>query len=98
MAILLRFNEEEKIKAELRELWGYRALLDNYTADELEKIISLGADVLMTRSPAISIGGEKIPTQQVQKRVRSLDFTHIDYVLEQLAAAKTPVGKEVLPD
>ena len=85
-------DEEEKIKAELRELWGYQALLDNYTADVLEGIISLGADVLMTRSSAISIGGEKIPTQQVQKRFRSLDFTHIDYALEQLAASKTPVG------
>ncbi len=72
--------------------WVHQALLDNYTADELEGIISLGADVLMTRSTTISIGGEKIPTQQVQKRFRSLDFTHIDYVLEQLAASKTPVG------
>ena len=90
--IPLQDDEEEKIKAELRERWGYQALLDNYTADELEGIISLGADVLMTRSHTISIGGEKIPTQQVQKRFRSLDFTHIDYALEQLAASKTPVG------
>ena len=90
--IPLQGDEEEKIKAELRELWGYQALLDNYTADELEGIISLGADVLMTRGPTISIGGEKIPTQQAQKRFWSLDFTHIDYVLEQLAASKTLVG------
>lgn len=89
--ILLQ-DEEEKIKAELRERWGYQALLDNYTANELEGIISLGADVMMTRGPTISIGGEKIPTQQVQKRFRSLNFTHIDYVLEQLVASKTPVG------
>lgn len=66
----------------LQEKWGYCALLDNYRAETLDSLILLGADILASHKPTTRIGGQELPTQQVQQRLLSLDFTHIDYVLE----------------
>lgn len=75
----------------LREKWGYCALLDNYRAETLDSLILLGADILASHKPTTRIGGQELPTQQVQQRLLSLDFTHIDYVLECFQKHSGPV-------
>ena len=84
-------DEIEEKEALLREQWGYPALLDNYRQEELDGLISLGADVLLSRKPTMRIGGQEMPTKQVQQRLLSLDFTHIDYVLECFQRTTTPI-------
>ena len=84
-------DEIEEKEALLREQWGYRALLDNYRQEELDGLIFLGADVLLSRKPTMRIGGQELPTKQVQQRLLSLDFTHIDYVLECFQRTTTPI-------
>lgn len=66
----------------LQNKWGYTALEDNYQRSQLQGIFSLGADILSTKSPTVRVGGQDLPWQQVADRLLSLDFTHIDYVLE----------------
>ena len=75
----------------LQEKWGYCALLDNYRAETLDSLILLGADILASHKPTTRIGGQELPTQQVQQRLLSLDFTHIDYVLECFQKHSGPV-------
>ena len=66
----------------LQNKWGYAALEDNYQRSQLQGIFSLGADVLSSKTPTVRIGRQDLPWQQVADRLLSLDFTHIDYVLE----------------
>lgn len=66
----------------LQNKWGYAALEDNYQRSQLQGIFSLGADVLSSRTPTVRAGRQDLPWQQVVDRLLSLDFTHIDYVLE----------------
>ena len=66
----------------LQNKWGYAALEDNYQPSQLQGIFSLGADVLSSRTPTVRVGKQDLPWQQVADRLLSLDFTHIDYVLE----------------
>ena len=54
-------------------------------------LILLGADILASNKPTTRIGGQELPTQQVQQRLLSLDFTHIDYVLECFQKHSGPV-------
>ena len=75
----------------LREKWGYPALLDSYSAETLDGLILLGADVLSTTAPTLRIGGQALPTKQVQQRLLSLDMTHIDYVLECFQKTRNPI-------
>ena len=75
----------------LREKWGYCALLDNYRADTLDSLVLLGADILASHKPTTRIGGQELPTEQVQQRLLSLDFTHIDDVLECFQKHSGPV-------
>ena len=66
----------------LQNKWGYAALEDNYQRSQLQGIFSLGADVLSSKTPTVRVGRQDLPWQQVADRLLSLDFTHIDYVLE----------------
>ena len=75
----------------LRGLWGYLSLLDNHPRDELDGIISLGADVMASKQPYVRIGGQEIDRATVMNRLRSLDFTHIDYVMECMKKTTKPI-------
>ncbi len=75
----------------LKGKWGYRALLDNYDASDLDSLFLLGLDVLNSSSASHRIGGQSIPSAAVRKRLLSLDLTHIDYVLECLKRVQTPI-------
>ena len=86
-----RKDEIDGFEKILQEKWGYCALLDNYRAETLDSLILLGADILASHKPTTRIGGQELPTEQVQQRLLSLDFTHIDYVLECFQKHSGPV-------
>ena len=75
----------------LRGRWGYLSLLDNHSREEVNGLITLGADVLASKQETIRIGGQDLPKGDVATRLYSLDFTHIDYVLECMHRNTTPV-------
>ena len=75
----------------LRGLWGYLSLLDNHTRDEVDGIISLGADVMASRQPYVRVGGQEIDRVTVTDRLRSLNSMHIDYVLDCLKKTTKPI-------
>ena len=75
----------------LRGLWGYLSLTDNHSREELDGIISLGADVMASRQPTVRVGGQEIDSATVSDRLRSLNFTHIDYVLDCIKKTTKPI-------
>ncbi len=75
----------------LMDKWGYAALEANHQRSEIQGIFSLGADILSSKAPTVRVGKEDLPRQQVVDRLLSLDFTHIDYVLECVHNAFRPV-------
>lgn len=78
-------------KQQLKQIWSYFALEDQYPRSALDGIFALGADVLSTPSSTIRIGGQNLPADQVKERLLSLDMTHIAYVLECFQKTSTPV-------
>ena len=75
----------------LRGRWGYLSLLDNHSREEVDGLSMLGADVLASNQQYVKIGGQEIPKGEVASRLYSLDFTHIDYVLERMHRNTKPV-------
>ena len=75
----------------LRGRWGYLSLLDNHSREEVNGLITLGADVLASKQETIRIGGQDLPKSDVATRLYSLDFTHIDYVLECMHKTTKPI-------
>ena len=51
----------------------------------------MGADILSSSLPTVRVGGQDMPRQQVEDRLLSLDFTHIDYVLEAIGKVTQPI-------
>ena len=87
-------DERHKVKFYeqlLRGLWGYLSLEDNHSREELDGIISLGADVMASSQPTVRVGGQEIDRTTVSDRLRSLNFTHIDYVLECMRKTTKPI-------
>lgn len=62
----------------------YRYLRMKVPADELDELVTLMVDVFCTTRPSVRIGGEDVPTKDVQNRLLSLDASHIEYVFERL--------------
>ncbi len=78
-------------KEKLKQVWGYPALLDSHSKETLDGIFTLGADVLQNTSPTIRVNRQELPAKTVKQRLLSLDFTHIDYVLDCLRRVSAPI-------
>ena len=83
--------DAESAKNYLRDKWGLIALRDQYSPSQLEGVLSLGADILTSGAPTVRVGKQDLPIAQVRQRLLSLDFTHIDYVLECMNKNTAPV-------
>lgn len=75
-----RYDCEEKLKKQL----DYSGLCQRYAPEDVEETIELITDTLNTVRPSIRIGGETIPTDQVQKHLLSLEREHLEYVFDCL--------------
>lgn len=75
----------------LKDRWGYVALKNNFSQSQLDGVFSMGADILSSSLPTVRVGGQDMPRQQVEERLLSLDFTHIDYVLEAIGKVTQPI-------
>ena len=75
----------------LKDRWGYVALKNTFSQSQLDGVFSMGADILSSSLPTVRVGGQDMPRQQVEERLLSLDFTHIDYVLEAIGKVTQPI-------
>lgn len=87
-----RMRRMKDIRNMLKDKWGYIALDDgHHDMSEVNSIFTLGAEVLCSTKPTVRVNQEDIPREQVADRLLGLDFTHIDYVLDQIHANKKPI-------
>ena len=87
-----RMRRIKETRNMLKDKWGYIALDDgHHDMSEVNSIFTLGAEVICSTKPTIRVNQEDIPKDQVADRLLGLDFTHIDYVLDQIHANKKPI-------
>ena len=86
-------SEREKIFHGLQEQLETGILCqDDPSAGELvEEILSLMTDTLCSTKPTVRINGEDLPRAVVERRLRSLDRFHIEYVILSMKRNPAPV-------
>lgn len=84
---LLRGSVEE----EVRENISYEYLTQTESKDEIDSIVSIIADTVMTKNKSVHIGAENFPKDEVCSRLMSLNEEHIIYVLETLRTNKSQI-------
>lgn len=75
----------------LKDRWGYVALKNNFSQSQLDGVFSLGADILSSSLSTVRVSGQDMPRQQVEERLLSLDFTHVEYVLDAIGRVTQPI-------
>ena len=86
----LRINDvEETVKINIE----YDILLDRFEHNQVNEIVRLICDTVSCLEPVVKIGGKDYFSTAVVKRLLSLEFEHIEFVIEQFAlqAAKRKI-------
>lgn len=78
-------------KEEIRENIEYETLCRQYSREDVDEVVELICDVLCTTRATVRVGGEDIPTVQVQDRFCRLDNGHLEYVFDCLRRNTTQV-------
>jgi len=78
-------------RREVDEAIGYDSLCSQFNRDDVDEIAELITDVLCTTRPTLRIGGEELPTAQVQDRFYKLDSGHLEYVFDCLRNNTTQI-------
>lgn len=65
---------------------GREVLIDDlgYSAEQVDRIINVIADVMCTKKSHCRIGGEQISTSLVRDKFKQIYYEHIDYVLSSI--------------
>lgn len=84
---LLRGSVEEEVKENI----GYDYLTQSESKDEIDSIVSIIADTVMSKNKSVHIGAENYPKDEVCSRLMSLNEEHIIYVLETLRTNKSQI-------
>ena len=83
--------ERKKAAEEVRTCVAYDQLCRRYDRESVDELIAAITDVLCSTRPTLRIGGELLPTQQVQERFRQLEYDHLEYVIESLRRSTAQV-------
>lgn len=83
--------ERKKAAEEVRSRIEYDRLCRRYDRESVDELIAAITDVLCSTRPTLRIGGELLPTQQVQERFRQLEYDHLEYVIESLRRSTAQV-------
>ena len=75
----------------VQEHIDYPLLCSRYSREDVDEVVTLIVDVLCSTKLTQRIGGEDIPTQQVQERFWSLDREHLQYVFDCLRRNTTQI-------
>ena len=82
-----RYNQKEFIKLNI----DYDILVKDYSKDIIDEIVCVITDAVCSRKEYFIIGGERIPSEIVRKKLLSLDQSHIEYVCNSLGKTSTDV-------
>lgn len=83
-------NWKECVK-ELQEELDYLDLCRRYSVDEVEMVVELIAEILLSSATEMRIGGEQVPAERVKVRFQRLDKHHVAYVLDSIRNTKSKI-------
>lgn len=81
----------DAMEALVKEQIDYEILSERKDRDRVDEIVSLMADILRGTSPTVRINKDDIPRPLVCRRLRSLGFEHIEYVLDRMRNTATDI-------
>ena len=77
----------EELQADMRSQIEYTVLCENYDECLADEVVEIITETLCRDGPEMKIGGTMFPTALVRKRMRSLTYEHVSYVLDNLGKA-----------
>lgn len=77
----------DEIQAQVRRQVEYTVLCENYDEEIANEIVEIITEVRCRDSPKMQIGAHKYPMGFVRKRMESLTYEHVCYVLDNLGRA-----------
>ena len=80
-------EDVEELQADVRSQIEYTVICENYDEDLADEIVEIITETLCRDGPEMKIGGTLFPTALVRKRMRSLTYEHVSYVLDNLGKA-----------
>lgn len=77
----------EDVQADVRDQIEYPILCENYGTELADEVVEIITEVRCRDSPKMQIGAHKYPRGFVRKRMESLTYEHVCYVLDNLGRA-----------
>jgi len=77
----------EEVQAQVRHQVEYTVLCENYDEEIADEVVEIITEVRCRDSPKMQIGAHKYPMDFVRKRMESLTYEHVCYVLDSLGRA-----------
>lgn len=75
------FDPDEVLES-LKEQVDYQILIERYSQEDVDELLNIMLDAICDQSEYEEFGGRKLPRKIVQKRLLSLAFEHLAYVLD----------------
>lgn len=81
----------EEVRAQIKDAIDYEILIEDYEESDLDLIVKVMTETLLTSKPYIAINGEECDTEIVKEAMLKIGSEHIRYVLANIAAAALDV-------
>ena len=77
----------EIVQDEVRSQIEYPVLCENYDTELADEVVEIIVETLCRHGPKLHLGKNVFPMDLVRKRMRSLTYEHVTYVLDNLGRA-----------
>lgn len=81
----------KELLARVREQIEYDILVEQYSRDEVDNIVSLVAEVLSAQCDHFKISCKQYPAELVRQRFHALTYHHIEYVFDCLERSRSKI-------
>ena len=88
---LQRRLSTKELLAHIREQIEYDILVEQYSREEVDNIVSLMVEVLSVQCDHFKISCKQYPAELVQQRFRALTYHHIEYVFDCLERSRSKI-------
>ena len=83
--------DRNDVMEQVKEQVDYMGLIAHSPPHEVDSLLDLITDTLCTTTPYIRIGGSELTAETVKQRFRSLDASHIEYVIDAMQENNTKI-------
>lgn len=86
-------SSSDTVEDEIKEQLDYPLILEHQPGKRamLDTIINVIAEAERKASKTLRVNGSDVPKEQVLSRLRQLDFTHVEYVLDCMSESQSDV-------